>query len=156
MDYSVRSAKTEDIEVIQDLTVELSEKEKEEFDPTIDPEWNTTGEAEDYLEGKLGEDGFAVIAEDDENIIGYAIGSVRGAEDYRGDIEIAELESMYVKSEYRSRGIGTEFMEEFEQWANESNADRLRVEVTSQNEDGIRFYENRGLEDYARIMEKDL
>lgn len=156
MTYKIRVAEFEDLEIIQELSVRLSEKEEEEFDPTIDPEWNTTEEATEYFRERIKEEnGFALVVEDDE-VVGYAVGGIREAESYRDDLDIAELETMYVELEYRSQGIGTKFMEEFEEWAEEQNADRIRVEVTSQNEKGISFYEKNGLEDYARIMEKEL
>jgi ribosomal protein S18 acetylase RimI-like enzyme len=157
MNYELRVAETDDLEIIQDLSVKLSEKEAEEFDPTIDPEWNKTDEATEYFQEKInGETGFALVVEDNQEVVGYAVGGIREAESYRHDLDIAELESMYVEPEYRSQGIGTEFVEEFEQWASEHDADRMRIEVTSQNEKGINFYEEQGLEDYARTMEKDL
>jgi GNAT superfamily N-acetyltransferase len=63
---------------------------------------------------------------------------------------------MYIRPEYRAQGTGTEFVKEFEAWPEEENADRMRVEVTSQNEKRISFYEDQGLQDYARTMEKDI
>jgi len=157
MEYSLRDAKNTDLQIIRNLSVELSEKEAEEFDPTIDPEWNTEEDATKYFEARITqEDGFAMVAEEDEEVVGYILGRLRNAEDYRTDLDIAELETMYVKPEYRSQGIGTNFIQHFESWASEQNADRMRVEVTSQNEGGIQFYERNGLEDYARIMEKNL
>lgn len=156
MKYEIRSSELEDLERVQELSVRLSEKEAEEFDATIDPEWNTSEEATQYFKERItDEDGFAVVVEDDQ-VVGYAVGSIRDAEAYREDLQVAGLESMYVEPEYRSQGIGTEFMEEFEEWAENSNADRMRVEVTSQNREGIRFYEKNGLKDYARIMEKKI
>ncbi len=157
MEYRTRVAEPEDLEVVQDLSVQLSEKEAEEFDDTIDPEWNKTGEAGDYFRERITNGrSFAVVAEKDEQVVGYAVGGIHESEEYRKNLDIAELESMYVLPEYRSHGIGTEFVERFERWAEEHNVERLRVEVTSQNKKGIRFYENNGLEDYARTMEKEL
>jgi GNAT superfamily N-acetyltransferase len=157
MAYSIRLAESEDLETIQQLSVRLSEKEQKEFDPTIDPDWNTTEEAMKYFKDRVeDEDGFAMVAEADSEIVGYAVGGLRGAESYRNDLDIAELETMFVRPKYRSQGIGSDFMSEFEIWADRKNADRLRVEVTSQNSGGRRFYKREGLEDYARIMEKEL
>lgn len=157
MNYELRVAEPDDLDVIQELSVKLSEKEAEEFDHTIDPEWNTSEEATEYFQERInGEIGFAFVVEDNQEVVGYAIGGIKDSESYRHDLEIAELESMYVEPEYRSQGIGTQFVGKFETWALEQNADRMRVEVTSQNKKGINFYKEQGLEDYARTMEKDL
>ncbi|MFB6245382.1 MAG: N-acetyltransferase family protein [Candidatus Nanohaloarchaea archaeon] len=157
MNYELRIAEPDDLEIIKDLSVKLSEKEAEEFDSTIDPEWNNTDEAEEYFQQRINENsGFAFVVEDNQEVVGYAVGGIRDAESYREDLRIAELETMYVEPDYRREGIRTEFVNEFQRWAEEKDADRMRVEVTSQNEKGISFYENQGLEDYARIMEKDL
>lgn len=157
MSFNLRDAEDTDLEIIQELSVKLSEKEAEEFDSTIDPQWNTSEEATEYFETRITEeDGFAVVAEEDERIVGYIVGGLRNAEEYRNELDIAELETMYVEPGHRSQGIGTRFVDRFESWAEEHNADRMRVEVTSQNEDGIRFYERNGLQDYAQIMEKEL
>lgn len=151
----IRSAETGDLERVQELSVELSEKEAEEFDSTIDPEWNTTEEATEYFRSRI-RDGFAQVVETEDSIVGYMVGGIASSEAYREDLKLAEIESMYITPEHRGRGIGTEFVETFESWAEKHNADRIRVEVTSQNGRGLRFYEDQGLQDYARTLEKDI
>ena len=157
MSTEIREAKVEDLEAIQELSIKLSDKEAEEFDPTIDPEWNSTEEAVDYYRKRINEEnGFAMVAEDDGQITGYVLGSITDTEAYREDLNIAELGSMYILPEYRSQGIGTELMEQFNSWSKEKDADRLRVEATAQNEDAIRFYRDNGFEDYALTLEREL
>ncbi len=63
---------------------------------------------------------------------------------------------MYILPEYRSQGIGTELMEQFNSWSEEKGADRLRVEATAQNEEAIRFYRENGFDDYALILEREI
>lgn len=149
----IREADLEDVERIQELSVKLSEWEQEEFDPTIDPDWNTTEQATNFFEQRVHE-GFAYVAEDESRIVGYLVGAVNGSEVYRDDLTVAELESMYLMPDYRGQGLGTELAERFEDDAVEHGADRIRVEVTAQNERGREFYRALGLEDYAVTMEK--
>mgnify|MGYP006281764159 CR=1 FL=1 len=157
MDTIIKDAKSEDIEVIQELNTRLSEKEAEEFDPTIDPEWISTEEAFKHYKQRIQEkDGFAKKVEHNEQVVGYAIGGIHGSESYREDLKIAELETMYILPEYRSNGIGTELVENFTTWAEKEDADRLRVEATAQNEDAIRFYRENGFKDYALTLEREL
>jgi len=154
MGYNVRTAELDDVERMQELSVKLSEWEEEEFDSTINPDWNTSEEATEWFEQRVYE-GFAYVAVDEE-IVGYLIGAVNGSEEYRDDLTVAELESMYLHPDYRGRGIGTELAEKFQQDAEEKGADRLRVEVTADNQNGREFYKALGLTDYAVTMEKEL
>lgn len=154
MNYSIRKAELDDVERIQELSVKLSEWEEEEFDSTINPDWNTTEEATEWFEQRVYE-GLAYVAVDEE-IVGYLIGAVNGSEEYRDELTVAELESMYLKPSYRGQGIGTRLAEQFQQDAGEQGADRLRVEVTADNKNGHEFYKALGLTDYAVTMEKEL
>lgn len=152
---SIREAEAEELEALQGLSVKLSEKEEGEFDSTIDPSWNTSSEAADWFRERI-ENDFSLVVEDDGELVGYAVGTLRGSEDYRDDLLIAELESMYLEKDYRSDGLGSELMERFEEWALSQEADRIRTEVTAQNSKGIEFYRKNGLQGYAEIMEKDI
>lgn len=152
----IREAGIDDVERIQQLSVKLSEWEQEEFDPTIDPDWNTTDQATNFFEQRVHE-GFAYVAEDDSEVVGYLVGAVNGSEVYREDLNIAELESMYLMPDYRGQGLGTRLAERFENDATEQHdVSRIRVEVTAHNERGREFYRALGLEDYAITMEKEV
>jgi ribosomal protein S18 acetylase RimI-like enzyme len=157
MQTEIREAEVKDLDVIEELSVKLSAKESEEFDSTINPEWSSTEEAKDYFRERINEEnGFAIVIENEGQVVGYALGSITDAEACREDLEIAELGSMYIMPEYRSQGIGTELMEQFTSWSEEKDADRLRVEATAQNKDAIRFYRENGFEDYALTLEREL
>lgn len=156
MQTEVRKAAVEDLDAIQELSIRLSEKEEEEFDPTIDPEWNSTEDATEYFGERITENnGFAMVAEEDGKVTGYTIGSITETEEYRDDLKVAELETMYILPKYRGKGIGTELVNQFNSWSEEKDADRLRVEATAQNKDAIRFYRENGFEDYALTLERE-
>lgn len=156
MEAEIRKAQLEDVDRIQELSVKLSEWEEENFDSTIDPDWNTTDEATEWFEQRVYE-GYAYVAETGEEIVGYLVGAVNGSEVYRDDLTIAELESMYLIPEYRGEGIGTELAEQFESDVTEEHdVDRIRVEVTAENEAGRDFYRSLDLEDYSVKMEKEV
>lgn len=153
----LRKAQKSDIEVIQKLNKKLSEKEAEEFDETINVEYTLTDDAAEWYRQRITEeDGFAMVAEDSEEVIGYAVGGIHDAEEFRDIDRLAEIESMYLEPEYRGKGIGTQFVEKLRDWAVENNADRLRAEASAGNKAGIKFYRNKGLEDYSLTLEEDL
>ncbi|QGA80393.1 GNAT family N-acetyltransferase [Candidatus Nanohalobium constans] len=130
--------------------------EAEEHDPTIDPEWTLTEEAANWYRERINQgNGFAVVAQEDQTVIGYAIGVTESAEEFRTTDTLAELETMYLQPQYRGQGIGSKLVQEFKDWAREKGADRLRVEASAENEDAIRFYQENGFEDYSVTLEED-
>ena len=150
----IRDAQTSDIEKIQQLNARLSKKEKEEYDPTIDQEYTLTDEAADWYRQRI-RNGFAQVAEKDGETIGYIIAGTHQAENFRQIQEIAELETMYLKPEHRSEGLGTQLVENFKDWATKQDVDRLRVEASAENKGAIKFYRRNGFENYALTLEED-
>lgn len=156
MTTEVREAQETDIDKIQELSAELSEMESEEFDPTINPEWCLTEEAENWYRDRIhSPDGFATVAQEEGEVIGYAVGITVRAETFRTTEKLAELESMYLRPEYRGQGIGTQLVDEFKDWAEQKDADRLRVQASAQNQDAIDFYQKNGFQDYSLTLETD-
>lgn len=65
METQIRQARTSDVERIQELNAELSEKEAEEYDPTIDPEWTLTEEAANWYRERINKgNGFAEVVQE--------------------------------------------------------------------------------------------
>lgn len=58
--------------------------------------------------------------------------------------ECGEIESIYVEPGYRSRGIGTTFMNRAGSWMKENGAAGMEVGVCEGNEEALRFYEQSG------------
>lgn len=156
METQIRPAEKSDVERIQELDAQLSETEAEEYDPIIDPEWTLTEEAAGWYRERINQgNGFAEVVEENGQVIGYAVGVTGSAEVFRTTDTLADLETMYLQPEYRGEGIGTELMEEFKDWAQKQDADRLRVEASAQNTGAIEFYQENGFEDYSVTLEED-
>jgi GNAT superfamily N-acetyltransferase len=156
MEAQILPARKSDVERIQELNAELSEMEAEEYDPTIDSEWTLTDEAAGwYMERIKQGNGFAKVVEDGGRVTGYAIGITGSAEVFRTIGALAELETMYLQPKYRGHGTGSELIKEFKDWAEERDADSLRVEASVQNKGAIRFYRETGFEDYSVTLEED-
>ena len=84
METQIQPAQNTDIEKIQELNADLSEMEAEEHDPTINPEWTLTEEAANWYRERINQgNGFAVVAQEDKEVIGYAIGVTGSAEVFR-------------------------------------------------------------------------
>ena len=158
MEYKIRKALIEDLEKIQELNTKLCVKEFEEFDETINPNYPMTQKGKDYFKYRIenSEESFSYVATDNDKIIGYFIGGVSGAEDYRTPTKIGEGENAFVEKEYRGKGIGTQFMKLFEEWARENGIKRLRYVASSRNKEAIKLYKKLGCDEYDVVLEKVL
>ena len=76
--------------------------------------------------------------------VGYCISSIDG-------YGKGEIDSLYVKKEYRSKGLGKKLTESALQWLDENNAKRKVVVVFEKNTDALAFYQKFGF--YPRNVE---
>lgn len=158
MEYKIRQAKIEDLDRISELVSNLVRKEYDEFDKTIDPNHVSGQRAQDYFKQRIEDDskGVLLVAEVEEQIVGYFIGGLGIVEDYRLLDRIAEGESMFILDQYRGLGIGTEFVRLFEDWCRSKDIKRVRIVASAGNTEAIKLYHRLGYKDYDVKLEKDL
>lgn len=156
MSAIIRNAKFEDLKSIQKLNTLLVEFDSQ-FDKTIQSDWATSEDGIEFISDRISEvDGCALIAEMNNEIIGYLIGGITEAASYRTIELLGELEEMVVLEEYRGQKIGEQLVQKFFGWCNEKNLKRVRVEVSAPNLKGINFYHKQGFEDFNLILEKNI
>lgn len=90
------------------------------------------------------------VAEADGRLIGTA--RVEFAE--RPYFRIAEIRRVYVRPEWRRRGVASELMRIAEQAAREGGAREVRLSVVTENAEAIGFYRRRGYGDFALRLRK--
>jgi ribosomal protein S18 acetylase RimI-like enzyme len=151
----IRLARISDLKFIQDLNLKLFEKEQKEYDKLLNLNWTLGSEGEKYYSKKI-KSGNIWIALDDNKIIGYLCGDLVKAESYRNLPLAAELESMFILDEYRSKGIGKMLYDKFLKWCEVNNVKKVRVQASAQNNLAIKFYKKLGFTDYTLILESDL
>ncbi len=68
-------------------------------------------------------------------------------------VEVPEVyvEALYVRPEYRRKGLGQEFVQMAREWSLALGVERLRFNVLARNESALRFWESEG-SDPAMIM----
>ena len=69
--------------------------------------------------------------------MGYCISSIKRD-------GLGEIDSIYIESDYRRKGIGDNLMNRALQWLKESSADRIIVQVIVDNEEAFPFYQRYG------------
>ncbi|AKM81945.1 MAG: GCN5-like protein N-acetyltransferase [Berkelbacteria bacterium GW2011_GWE1_39_12] len=161
MNIQIRSGKIEDLGEIQKLSHLLFVKEQREYDSLYDTDWPFNETGIDFFKKQLTDKNRKVfIAETGGNIIGYLAASIRSDDEYKNTknevLKIAEINNTIVLEEYRSRGIGTQLVDDFKKWAKENNADRIMVLASSPNLKGIDFYKKQDFEVFEIGLKKDL
>ena len=151
----IKVAAISNLKDIQELNHQLCIKEVKEFDQTINENYPIQKDGEEYFKERI-ENGYALVADVDNKIVGYLIGGISEASDYRNISKIAEAENMYVLEEYRSFGIGGKLFQEFIDWCKAKGIERMKVVVSSKNTKAIDFYKKEGFEDYDITLEKTL
>jgi GNAT superfamily N-acetyltransferase len=154
-DIKIRKATIKDLKHIQDLNHWMCIRENKEFDPTIDKDYSIGEKGEKYFRDRI-TNHCSLVAIKDDKVIGYLVGSISKAEDYRTILEIGEAENMVVLEEHRGSGIGKMLLEEFSKWARSKNVKVIRVVATSQNLGAIRFYKREGFEEKSLTLEKEI
>ncbi|MFB6291771.1 MAG: N-acetyltransferase family protein [Candidatus Nanohaloarchaea archaeon] len=82
------------------------------------------------------EDPLFYVAEDEDEIVGFAHATIDGNE--------AELHRIYLDPDYQRRGIGSQLYRKIEEGLERNEVDTVILKVLAENDAGIKFYESRG------------
>ncbi|MFA5029774.1 MAG: GNAT family N-acetyltransferase [Patescibacteria group bacterium] len=155
MKPKIKFATLKDFKDIQDLNHRLCLKEYAEFDQTIDKDYSLSDPSEKYFKKRI-RSGCALVAVLENKVIGYLVGGIVEAEEYRTISKLAEAENMFVLEKFRSLGIGGKLFKEFIKWCRLKKAKRVRVVASAQNFRAIRFYRREGFKDYDLVLERNI
>ena len=140
----VRRAELKDLKRIQELNNDLFELEIANFDKFLTRGWPLSDEGRVYFENAIREN-FVVVAEIDDEIVGYLLGEEVSIPYY--NFKIAELCNMCVDSRFRKQGIGKALYIEFEKFFNEKGISHFIVTASFKNENAKAFYKRMGFEE---------
>lgn len=143
MEINFEIAKQTDVDIILEMMRELYANDKIPFDEVA---------AQNALIKFIWDDSlgrFWLIKIENE-IIGYVILTFGYSIEYHGrDTFIDEL---YIKSDYRSKGIGTKVIEFIESQSRSLGIEAIHLEVERENENAQNFYRKIGFEDHDRYL----
>ncbi|OPC01848.1 acetyltransferase [Elizabethkingia ursingii] len=98
-----------------------------------------------------------IVAEDDENIIASGYALIKNTEkDYYNFDRYAYLGFMYVKPEYRGKGVNKLILDELTNWSKDQGVSEIRLEVYSDNVPAVKAYEKAAFEPLILLMRKKI
>ena len=98
-------------------------------------------------------DATLIVVEDKDEIVASGYALIRETEkDYYNFKTYAYLGFMFVKPEYRGKGINKIITDELVNWAKSRNISEIRLDVYAQNESAIKAYEKAGFEPLLLTM----
>ena len=148
----IRKARLDDLDDILSLNKNLFKFERR-FGKTYNLKWTYSKTGRKYFIHRLkSKKAVVVVAEDYEEIVGYILIYI-DTYSFRSINPIAEIENMYVKKDFRNKGIGTKLAKMAIQEAKKKGTKRFKVEALVQNENAIRFYRSVGFKDFNLILE---
>ena len=145
-EIKIRRATIEDLEVIRKLNNTLFELEKENYDSTLIKDWPLTEDGKEYFTDLINNH-YVIIAEVDNNIVGYLAGSISEKGSYE-EIQYGEINNMFIKDECRGLGIGKSLINNFKDYCKSNEINNLKVTASYKNRDAIEFYHKNGFEEF--------
>ena len=98
-----------------------------------------------------------IVAEDEENIIASGYALIKSTEkDYYNFDRYAYLGFMYVKPEYRGKGVNKLILDELTNWSRDQGVSEIRLEVYADNESAVKAYEKTDFEPLLLLMRKKI
>lgn len=98
---------------------------------------------------------FLYMAKDNDKPVGYIFAYLKNPYSSVITTNVIMLEALYVKEEYRAKGVGKHLMTLLEKWA-QNSFDKYAIEIVciSNNENAMKFYERMGYNNVKTILRK--
>jgi ribosomal protein S18 acetylase RimI-like enzyme len=156
MKIKTRKAKKEDIEAIMGLNKQLADYHRK-IDGYWKPSSKTRKSFKKHLSNIIQKKTVKIlVAENDERLIGYFIGSIEKAQPFVVPKKIGRISDAFVEEKYRELGIGKKMFGELIIWFKRNKIKHVELSVDSRNETAIRTWQNFGFREFMKKMRLDL
>jgi len=126
------------------------------LDPAFTPSPQWPREYGAYLRTLISrDDAIAVVAREGLHVVGYAVGRVTTLPSFFEHRYRGSIHDVFVKLEYRRRGIGRQLVDEILRWLEDRGVTLVELTVAANN-DAIPFWERLGFRVYMHQMKKEL
>jgi ribosomal protein S18 acetylase RimI-like enzyme len=149
----VRPATSDDLDTLVELAGALFREDAGTRDVSVDVGW-PIAQGRPYYAGLIDDGRSIVVLIQTTCVVGFLIGRLAPRDPLRPDVVNAELESMYVIPEARSRGGGRLLVEQFGRWTATHGATHTTVTAYATNPRALRFYRALGFEDRKVTLER--
>lgn len=151
---NIRQATMEDLATIQTLNNKLFELEYANFDDTLKVGWPFEETGREYFKTIINS-GSAVVAEKENQIIGYLAGSFKNKISHL-NVVYSEIDNFYIEPAYQSGGIGTKLINHFKELCRKQGVTKLRLTASAKNTKARNFYAKKGFVEHEVIYQLDL
>ena len=158
MDISVRKATANDYSSLCELFDEVDALHRDNL-PHIFQKPSGAAREQDYYSGLLADENVALlVAEAGEELVGFVHAIVRDAPTFPVFVprRYAIVDSIVIKSGFKSHGIGRILMDKMQAWAIAKGATSIELNVYEFNHTAISFYEKSGFQTFSWKMAKEL
>lgn len=145
---SIRPATLEDLPILYDFEQGIITAERP-FDPTLKPGHINYYDLKALIESDLAS---VILAEDRGQIVASGYAKILGASEFLAHDSYAYLGFMFVKPEFRGKGIITDILDELKSWSKSKGISEVRLEVYDDNDPAIRAYEKAGFKKHMVEM----
>jgi GNAT superfamily N-acetyltransferase len=155
MGVTIRTATRADLDDVVALSAGLFAEDAGQRDRYTDLGWPSR-EGREYFGGLLdGPTTRCFLADVDGTVGGSLVGRIKRETSVR-PVRVADLESMYVRPEYRSAGLGSALVAEFFEWARGRGAALAAVTAYAANDRALAFYTANGFAAKSIHLETEL
>jgi len=150
----IRKATMQDFEEV--LKIKLESKQEER---SINKELKPVEEVKEYYKGylrnDLSRDWRAIfIAIENNKVIGLITGKIYRTLKIAGYERCGYISNLYVKEEFRKKGIAEKLVEEATAWFKRKGAVKISLEIYEINDKAVNLYHKLGFKNYSVKMKK--
>jgi len=102
------------------------------------------------------EDSILLVAQKEDELIGSGYARIESAKPYLVHDRYGYLGFMYVKPEFRGRGVNTSIIDALKSWCYEKGISEIRLEVYQENLPAINAYKKSGFKKHMVEMRMNL
>lgn len=149
---TIRPAVNADLPELNEFLQFLVEAERP-FDPTLKEEKIIYYDIQELIADEKTE---VLVIESDNKLVGCGYAQIRSAKPYQNHELFGYLGFMFVKPEFRGRGINNLLLNDLKQWVLSKGITEVRLEVYSDNDPAVRAYEKAGFKQILTTMRCDI
>jgi len=151
MKDNIRIAELNDANELDSLLAKLLLYEKENYSANIKTGITMNG----FFIKRINKDNVILVYEIDKKIVGFIYGYIDSTNKVKTDVE-SYIEYLYVDTEYRDRGIGTNLINEFIKLVKEKGTKYIKIENMIANKKTQKLYNNLGFDIYIEERRKSI